>query len=204
MIANPHQTNGEQRITPGSKWAGGPPDGPPGPTSKIHGSGEPCHVRRPRRSTCPQALLCFVVIGSVVALISCSGKKAPKKMTPEPQKLREVTLTTKDKRLSVEFAVTPEEQAKGVMFRDAMPADHGMLFAYRKPEKRSFFMLNCRFPLDIAFIDRDGTITQIEQMEPREAMPTRSKSEVPFVLEMNKGWFERNGVKVGDKIEMGL
>jgi len=140
----------------------------------------------------------------VAALIGCSGEKAPKEMTPEPQKLREVTIQIKDKRLSVELAVTAEEQAKGVMFRDSMPADHGMLFAYRKPEKRSFFMLNCRFPLDIAFIDSDGTITQIEQMEPREAMPTRSKVAVPFVLEMNKGWFERNGVKVGDKLKMGL
>jgi uncharacterized membrane protein (UPF0127 family) len=125
-------------------------------------------------------------------------------MTPQPQSLQEVTIEVKGKKLSVEAALTPNERAKGLMFRDSMPADHGMIFVYGKPQKMSFYMLNCRYPLDIAFIAEDGTIRQIGQMEPREEMPTRSQDEVKYALEMNKGWFERNRIGIGDKLKIGL
>ena len=136
------------------------------------------------------------------ALLGTSGcsERAPSGFDTEPQKLAGTTMQVAGKSITVEVARTKAEMAKGLMFRDSMPMDHGMLFVYPKKQKMSFFMLNCRFPLDVAFIRADGTIDQIGRMEPREELPTRSKSEVRFVLEMNGGWFEKNGIEPGDKV----
>ncbi|MDA1141909.1 MAG: DUF192 domain-containing protein, partial [Planctomycetota bacterium] len=93
------------------------------------------------------------------------------------------------------------QKAKGLMYRDGMEQNHGMLFVYPKDQKMGYYMYNCRFPLDIAFLAADGTVLQIEQMRPREYLPTRSKKEARYALEMNEGWFEANSVKVGDKLD---
>ena len=148
------------------------------------------------------ALLVGLVSGSV-ALQGCSnGRPAPEARKELPQRLDEIEIKIKDILLKVEVALTEAEQAKGLMYRDSMPADHGMLFVYSKPKKVSYYMLNCRFPLAIAFITGDGHIRQIKHMEPREAMPTRSKVVVKYVLEMNEGWFQKNKVAVGDVVKI--
>ena len=69
-----------------------------------------------------------------------------------------VTIDIKGTPLVVEIADDPGERAKGLMYRDDLPADHGMLFAYPKDEPRHFWMKNTRIPLSIAFLSADGTV----------------------------------------------
>jgi uncharacterized membrane protein (UPF0127 family) len=87
------------------------------------------------------------------------------------------------------------------MFRNSLPDDHGMLFVFEKPKTASFWMKNTKIPLSIAYIDSAGRILQIESMKPLDETPVAStSSEVAFALEVNEGWFARNGVSAGAKI----
>lgn len=101
----------------------------------------------------------------------------------------------------VEIADTGLARRTGLMNRDSLPADQGMLFSYDQPRELSFWMKNTKIPLDIAFVDEDGTIFQIEQMQPLDEDHTVSIRAARFALEMNQGWFKKHGVRVGDKIE---
>ena len=113
------------------------------------------------------------------------------------------TLRIKDKTISVELARTRAEHELGLMFRDSLPTDEGMLFVFAAPEKLSFWMKNTKVPLSIAFLGADGAIRQIEDMEPFSTDPVPSKDECQYALEMNRGWFRRNGVGVGDRLDRG-
>lgn len=156
----------------------------------------------------PQRVRCGTLLaGAALALClaGCPGndsKLGP--MTAEPQRLREVTIEVKGKRVTVEVAETPEQKAKGLMFRDSLPEDHGMLFIYSEEAMMKYYMLHVRFPISIAFISREGAIEQIEKMQPREEMPIYSRKPVMYVLEMSQDWFDRHGVVVGDKIKLEL
>jgi uncharacterized membrane protein (UPF0127 family) len=100
----------------------------------------------------------------------------------------------------VELAYEPQTRAKGLMYRDSLSQNEGMLFVYPDSKPRSFWMKNTRMPLSIAFVNVDGTILQISDMKALSTKHTRCKDEAMYALEVNKGWFENNGVKVGDAL----
>ncbi len=100
----------------------------------------------------------------------------------------------------VELAVTEEQKARGLMHRDSLPADDGMLFVYPDTKPRSFWMKDTRIPLSIAFIEPDGDIVKIADMKPLDRASTKSLYPAKYALEMNQGWFEEHGVKAGDKV----
>jgi uncharacterized membrane protein (UPF0127 family) len=102
--------------------------------------------------------------------------------------------------LSAEIAVTPEEQAAGLMNRKSLPDGKGMLFVYTRDELRSFWMKNTLIPLSIAFIAYDGRILEIRDMKPRDLTPVRSTRHVRYALEVPQGWFSRAGIAVGDRL----
>ncbi|MBX7158373.1 MAG: DUF192 domain-containing protein [Verrucomicrobiae bacterium] len=107
------------------------------------------------------------------------------------------------KELKIELADSPQEWAKGLMYRKTLPKNQGMLFAFPQARRASFWMQNTYVPLSIAFINREGEILEIHDMQPLDATPIQSlSSDIWFALEVNQGWFERNGVEVGDKIEV--
>ena len=103
--------------------------------------------------------------------------------------------------IQVEIADEPEEHSRGLMFRESMEENHGMLFVYTTEQTRGFWMKNTLIPLDIAYVDREGRIVDIQQMEPQVTDTHMSKAPMTYALEMNQGWFEANGVRVGDRIE---
>jgi hypothetical protein len=86
------------------------------------------------------------------------------------------------------------------MFRDALPRDQGMLFVYDYPQHLTFWMKNTTVPLDIAFISAENRIEEILAMTPLSEKIYRSRKPALFALEVNRGWFRKNGVKVGDRI----
>lgn len=105
-----------------------------------------------------------------------------------------------DRTLMVEVAATREAMSRGLMFRDHMPEDHGMLFVWHSERRVAMWMKNTRIPLSVAFIDDDFRILNIADMEPHSLQPHSSRGPARFALEVNQGWFARNGVEVGLRI----
>ncbi len=101
-------------------------------------------------------------------------------------------------RFSVELADDPRERARGLMNRDSMPASHGMLFIYERPQRASFWMKNTLIPLDMLFIDRDGRISRLhENAVPLDETSINGGKNVFAVLEINGGLAERIGIEAG-------
>lgn len=102
---------------------------------------------------------------------------------------------------SVEIAGTNRQIMIGLMNRDQMDDDHGMLFLFKQPAERSFWMKNTLIPLDMLFIRSDGTIHKIhENAQPNDLTSIKSDGPVPAVLELNGGLTRKLGIKVGDKV----
>lgn len=110
------------------------------------------------------------------------------------------TITVGEHKMLVEVADNGENRNRGLMNRDRLPADEGMLFVYPDEKPRSFWMKNVRFPLSIAFAKQDGTIVSISDMAPMTTRSTPSGAPAMYALEVNEGWFRENGVSVGDKL----
>ena len=105
----------------------------------------------------------------------------------------------------VELALTPEEQTRGLMFREIMGERQGMLFVFQGVSMHSFWMKNTLIPLDIIFIRADGGIAHIaERTVPQSLGLIPSRVPVRSVLELNGGTAERLGLKVGDKVSHPL
>lgn len=104
--------------------------------------------------------------------------------------------------LKVQIALTPTEQRNGLMRRQSLPADGGMLFPYQRPRRMSFWMANTPLPLDIGFFDGEGVLREIHRMVPFDRSRTTSSSdEIQFALEMNRGWFSGHGLRPGSVMD---
>lgn len=102
----------------------------------------------------------------------------------------------------MEVAATREQQARGLMFRDSMAADRGMIFPFDPPEPASFWMENTLIPLDLIFIAPGGRIESIAANAiPYSRDSIRSKGKVEAVLEINGGQAANLGIVPGDKVE---
>ncbi len=104
----------------------------------------------------------------------------------------------------VEIADGPFERARGLMYRKSLGEDRGMLFVFSRDQELSFWMKNTRIPLSIAYIDSKGRITDILDMKPLDDKPPHYVSSEPaqYALEVNQGFFDEHGVKVGDHAEL--
>jgi uncharacterized membrane protein (UPF0127 family) len=104
--------------------------------------------------------------------------------------------------LTVEVANTQQEREKGLMFRYSMPHDNGMLFVFDSERNLSFWMKNTFIPLDIAYISSKGIINEIYRMEPLDySIVYPSKKPARYALEVNAGWFKKNGIEPGMKLD---
>jgi len=104
------------------------------------------------------------------------------------------------KHLLIEIADTPSKRETGLMKRKVLSENEGMLFKFPYPQGLRFWMKDTYIPLDIAFVDDDGTILQIEEMYPRSTRTVDSNYYCRMALEVNHGWFKKNSIKVGDVI----
>lgn len=113
------------------------------------------------------------------------------------------TITVGGVHLTVEIADDMYERATGLMYRDYLPQDRGMLFVYPDERPLSFWMKNTLIPLSIAFIDGNEKIIVILDMFPDDgSMHYKSPKPARYALEVNLGWFKANGVKVGDDLTL--
>jgi uncharacterized membrane protein (UPF0127 family) len=133
----------------------------------------------------------------VLALLLLLGTCAP---DVPGARLPVETLVVGNVRITAEVAATREDRSRGLMHRESLPEDHGMLFIYPDEAPLAFWMRNTPLPLSIAFADGGGRIFRIADMEPHSEQPVPSGRPARYALEMNRGWFERRGVLVGDEI----
>jgi uncharacterized membrane protein (UPF0127 family) len=102
--------------------------------------------------------------------------------------------------IEAQVAATNEQRMTGLMHRKEMPQHEGMLFVFEAPGQQCFWMKNTLLPLAIAFIADDGSIVNIAEMQPQSLDSHCSDKPVRYVLEMNKGWFAKKGIKPGAKL----
>ncbi len=100
--------------------------------------------------------------------------------------------------LTAEVARTQEERAQGLMYREELAEDAGMLFIFPDNAVRGFWMQNTYIPLDIAFLDPSFRVVDIQQMEPMTTEQHTGRAPFTYALEVNQGWFEAHGVQIGD------
>ena len=140
-----------------------------------------------------------------LALSSCSpSPAAPAPPTPEERGPRVVLPSGKV--VTVEIAATEAERTQGLMFRESLPADAGMLFLFDTAEARPFWMKNCHFPLDIVHLGSDGTVVDVlANVPPCATEPCPSvapKAASTTVLELNAGVAAANGVVPGARLRL--
>jgi len=101
-----------------------------------------------------------------------------------------------------EVARTPDERAQGLMYREELAEDAGMLFIFPESSVRGFWMQNTYIPLDIAFLDASFRVVDIQQMEPLTTEQHTARAPFMYALEVNQGWFEAHGIGVGAVAEV--
>jgi len=102
--------------------------------------------------------------------------------------------------IRAEVANSEEDRRMGLMFRKSLAENQGMLFIYEKEGRYAMWMKNTNVALSVAFIDKNGAILNIEDMEPQTEDSHGSKGVAKFSLEMNQGWFKKRGIKKGDHV----
>ena len=110
------------------------------------------------------------------------------------------TMSIGNLRIQAEIASTPQSRSQGLMQRTQLCADCGMLFVFPEAGRHAFWMKNTPLPLSIAFIAADGTILNIEEMQPNTTDNHTAHGDALYALEMKSGWFIQRAVKSGDKI----
>jgi len=101
--------------------------------------------------------------------------------------------------VTAEVARTDQERARGLMYRESLAPNAGMLFVFPEQSVRSFWMQNTYIDLDIAFMDRDFRVVDIQQMDAQSTDSHVSRARAMYALETNQGWFEAHGVQIGDR-----
>jgi uncharacterized membrane protein (UPF0127 family) len=166
----------------------------------------------------PQGLTCFRVknanpvsfglaasAAALMALLAGCGPGAQTGRAAADEKtvLDHFTVLVGGHSASLQFAVLPGEQERGLMQRLDLGADEGMLFVDPAPKRENFWMKNTPEALDIAYAGRDGVIAEIYPMYPFDlsAIPSRS-DQMQMALEMRQGWFAANGVRPGAAIDL--
>jgi hypothetical protein len=128
-------------------------------------------------------------------LMACLGSAIAQE---QPQTaLPRTTLSAGFHQIQVQIASTPEQHATGLMYRKEMPPHEGMLFVFSDARQQCFWMKNTVIPLTAAFVADDGTVVNLEDMQPQTTQSHCSAKPVRFVLEVNQGWFAKKGLKAG-------
>ncbi len=145
-----------------------------------------------------RSVYAFAAVLALVVAVACGSGDAG---------LATATVVLTDERgsqeeLTVELARTAEERSRGLMFREELPEDQGMLFVFPNDTTTGFWMRDTSIPLSIAFIAADGMILDVQEMEPLSPVLHRPPNTYRYALEVNQGWFGRHGLGTGDRLEL--
>jgi uncharacterized membrane protein (UPF0127 family) len=132
---------------------------------------------------------------AAAALCAAAGAAAAADAPP-----RTITVKVGPHPLKVEVAETDAQREKGLMFRKSMGKNDGMLFIFDEPAYHAMWMKNTLIPLSVAFLDRDGVILNILDMEPQTLESHQAAGPAIYAIETNVGWYAEHKVKAGDKV----
>jgi uncharacterized membrane protein (UPF0127 family) len=149
---------------------------------------------------------CVIPLASVAGVAPpAAGSRCPPDPLKSPPKLPRKAIAFPEAGVSVdaEIASTPDESERGLMFRTKMGEEQGMFFVLEDRREQIFWMHNTCIPLDMLFIDEDGTIVGVVENAPVLNDDPRSVAcSSRFVLEVNAGWVRRHGVRPGQKVAL--
>lgn len=141
--------------------------------------------------------LLFSLLFLSAACTSSKTKLPVKKLILTDSKGKEIIV-------KAEIASTFEERKNGFMFRQTIPDGTGMLFIFEEEQILDFWMKNTPHPLSIAYIDKNGRIRDILDMTPYSLANVTSSTKVLYALEVPQGWYEKVGIKVGDRLRLNF
>ena len=143
-----------------------------------------------------------LAFAAAIMLTACGGTDAARNTGPRTVDDR-FPIKVGDRIVQMQIAAQMEEMQKGLMYRKSMGADEGMLFVYPAPTQMGFWMRNCEFIQNIGFFDAAGVLKETYEMYPHDERAVSSHAhDLQFALEMNQGWYERNGLKPGAKLDL--
>ncbi len=121
--------------------------------------------------------------------------------TKAQAKLATIKLWIGPEAMSTEMAVTEVQERTGMMFRTNMAENEGMIFVFPTPVRADFWMKNTVLPLSAAYIDPDGQILEIHDLQPQDTNSvSAATANIQYVLETAQGWFKRHNIKEGTVI----
>lgn len=139
---------------------------------------------------CKDAMRTLLV--TAVLVLSAAGAAA---------EVPEIVLSVGGQQLAVEVAHTEPARAQGLMHRRMLPESRGMLFVFRELAHHGMWMMNTYVPLSVAFLDEQGVIINIADMEPHAGATHSAARPAKYALEVNRGWFSKHGIKPGARVE---
>ncbi|MGZ8254365.1 MAG: DUF192 domain-containing protein [Burkholderiaceae bacterium] len=147
-----------------------------------------------------RALISLPALLATAFLLMAGGMGPAQSQSRAQPTLPTVRLTAGIHVITAEAATTPQSRTVGLMYRERLAANHGMLFVFEDKSQQCFWMRNTLVPLTIAFIEDDGTIAQLADMTPKSDVSHCSQKPVRYALEMEQGWFAKRGIAAGTKI----
>ena len=138
----------------------------------------------------------LLIVLSLLPLAGCKRDSAP------VSNLRTVAMAIGSKTYTLEITAKTLDRNKGLMYRDSMPDDYGMIFIFADEIGRSFWMRNTRIPLDILYLDSGGKVVSFHRMEAYVERGTKSKGPAKYAIELNTGQAAACGVKEGDVLKL--
>ena len=139
------------------------------------------------------------ILASLILVLCLVPTASMAQETPQIN-LQRTMLSVGIHQIDAQLAVTPSEHAIGLMYRKEMAQHEGMLFIFKSPGLQCFWMKNTLIPLSVAFLADDGMVLNMADMKPQTEESHCSIKPVRYVLEMNKGWFAKKGVKAGMRL----
>lgn len=134
--------------------------------------------------------ICVLILGGATAY--AEGPQPP---------LRESELTVGTAKVLAEVAETGEQRQTGLMYREKLEDGRGMLFVFTEPQPLGFWMKNTTVPLSIAYINAEGVIREIHDLQPLDETPVQSLfRDLLYALEVPQGWFARHKILPGDRV----
>lgn len=139
------------------------------------------------------------IAAAFLAIAALLAPAAPASAQPQPA-LPRVQLQAGIHLIKAEVAADDRSRASGLMFRERLGPSEGMLFVFDSPGRQCFWMRNTKIPLSIAFLADDGSIVNVERMQPMSEDSHCSAKPVRFALEMSQGWFGKRGLGPGSRL----
>jgi uncharacterized membrane protein (UPF0127 family) len=141
-------------------------------------------------------------MGSLLLLLSLFLFSGSGKGPRDTSVSDKIALSINGRPLWVEVARTPAVRQRGLMYRESLDPKEGMLFVFEEEQVLSFWMKDTGIPLSIAFLDKNGKVTDIIDMEPYSTQPVRSSGLCRYAIEANRNFFTEAGLLVGDRVNV--